>query len=350
MYSRSLLIILLVVLALKVDAIDTSKHKKVTILPVPAFGYTPETSTYLGAVSLFTFDLYNDTNTRTSNAKLEFNYTWRKQMIIETAWNYFFKQEKWFTKGRLHYSKFPDRYYGIGSSTPDSNELLYSTNRVVVEAYAYKKLRSALFVGGGIHHIDYRNIKTNSFTVKYPELIPNVSTSVGLGMFRDNRDNLLNATKGSYYSLQGNHSLQQSYSKLKLDMRNYTTFRDKYTVALRLYNEFTLGVPPFYDYSFLGGDQFVRGYYYGRYRDLQLSTLQLEARSILVWRLGLAVFAGLSSVYKDLSSINLAEVKSNYGLGLRFLIDRKSNINLRVDYARGEGNSDGFYISFGESF
>jgi len=38
-----------------------------------------------------------------------------------------------------------------------------------------------------------------------------------------------------------------------------------------------------------------------------------------------------------------------YGGGLRFKIDRESNVNIRFDYALGK-NSSGFYIGFGEAF
>ena len=72
------------------------KDRKIKVLPVPAFGYSPETRAYVGAVALFTLDLYKDSLTRTSNAKVEFNYTWNKQSILEAQWSYFFKEEKWF--------------------------------------------------------------------------------------------------------------------------------------------------------------------------------------------------------------------------------------------------------------
>lgn len=113
--------------------------KKVKILPVPTIGYSPETKTYIGVVSLFTFNLYNDTVTRTSNAKVEINYTWNKQLILDSEWNYFFKDEKWFTKGKMSYSNYPDYYYGVGTNTPDSNKLLYNSNRIVFEVSVLKK-------------------------------------------------------------------------------------------------------------------------------------------------------------------------------------------------------------------
>lgn len=340
-------LLLLIVFSLPVNGKD-GQHKSIKILPVPALGYTPETRTYIGEVSLFTLDFNNDSLTRTSNAKVELNYTWNKQIIAETEWTYFFKQEKWLSKGRLHISKFPDRYYGIGSYTNDSNEQLYQSNRIIMEGSILKKIQPHLFTGPLIKYISYRNVSKSAL---FPELADNSSLGIGYTLLYDSRKNLLNPTQGWYANITGGYSFRQlQYSELLLDTRYYHTWRNRLTIGLRWYNEMNFSTPPFYDYALLGGDKLVRGYYYGRFRDKNLSTFQTEVRSIIVWRLGLAIFGGISNLYQGISNIYMPAIKYNYGLGLRFLIDRKENINLRVDYARGQDNSSGFYISFGESF
>ncbi len=77
---------------------NRSSGYKVKVLPVPAFGYSPETKSYIGAVCLINLNFYQDCFTRSSNAKIEFNYSWYKQVILETDWNYFYKHENWFTQ------------------------------------------------------------------------------------------------------------------------------------------------------------------------------------------------------------------------------------------------------------
>jgi len=119
---------------------DSIRVKKIKILPVPAIGYSPETKTYVGAVTLFTINMYRDSLTRTSNAKFEINYTWNKQVILESEWNYFFREEKWFTKGRIHYSKYPDLYYGIGSNTSESDKVSFDSRRFIFEASLLKNI------------------------------------------------------------------------------------------------------------------------------------------------------------------------------------------------------------------
>ena len=329
-------------------AMGQDSSKRIKILPVPTIGYSPETRTYIGAVTLFTIDLYKDSVTRTSNAKFEFNYTWNKQLIFETEWNYFFKEEKWFTRGRIHYSEYPDYYYGIGSNTPESNKTLYNSNRLVFEANILKNLGDKLFIGPGIRYINYNNVSFTD-TLNYPELADHSTFGVGITLLRDSRNNLLTATKGYYINFNAGYNFSQNnYVETTLDLRIYKTWADKFTWANRMINVFHFGNPPFYDYSFLGGDKFVRGYNYGRYRDKNLTSLQTEFRMPLFWRFGLATFGGVSNLFAD--NFKPGDSKFNYGLGMRFLVDKHDRTNLRLDYAIGEGENSGFYISFGESF
>lgn len=330
---------------------DSIKTQKVKVLPVPAFGYSPETRTYIGAVALFTIDLYQDYITRNSNAKLELNYSWNKQLIIDSEWNYFFKEEKWFTKGKIGFSKYPDFYYGIGENTPDSNELVFNSNRLIVEIHGLKGLGNKLFMGLNFRYIDYRNIRYDNDDTYFPELKENRTIGFGYEIVKDTRNNLLTPTKGYYIYLNaGINFCDENYPEATLDIRYYKTWKEKFTLALRLLNDLNFANPPFYDLAMMGGDKNVRGYYYGRFRDNHLTTLQSEFRFPVVWRIGLAAFGGLSDLYSASNKSGLNKVNYNYGMGLRFLVDKSDKTSLRLDYAVGRGGNNGFYIAFGESF
>ena len=329
------------------DSLET-KSKKVKILPVPSFGYEPETTTHIGAVTLFTLDLYQDSLTRVSNAKIEFNYTFRNQIILETQWNYFFKHEKWFTDGNIVLSKYPDFYYGIGPSTPNDNKILFETNRFIFDVGLYKNLGNQLFLGGGIRYLNYFDLSTDS-TNPYNELKDSKNLGLTSSIFFDSRNNLLNSSKGTYSKMEvGVNVGSNTYYIVKLDLRKYYTFKTNIVLAGRFYNRLVFNTPNFYDYSILGGDKYVRGYFYGRYRDLYLSTLQAELRTPYWWRLGLAFISGGSMLFNNNNGIDV--IRPNYGMGLRFLVDKKDQVNLRFDYVLGNENNNGFYISFGESF
>jgi outer membrane protein assembly factor BamA len=335
------------------EAQEHVKQRKVKVLPVPAFGYTPETGTYLGAVALFTIDAHQDTLTRSSNAKVEFNYTWRKQVIAEVQWNYFTRQEKWFTQGLIHTSKYPDNYFGIGSETLDADLLSYESLRTKMDINLLKKVGKQLFTGLGLRYFNYSGIQSDSSLSAFPELVPSSNFGISAQFLADQRDQLLTPTTGQYLKFISEFNTSQAnYLRLSIDARKYVHWGKKFPQVLstRFYSNHVLGNAPFYDLSLLGGDLFVRGYFFGRFRDAHLSTLQTELRTDLFWRIGLSVFGGYSAIYGSTTPLSSSHFKPNGGLGLRFMVDKNEKTNLRFDFAIGEGGQTGFYVSFGESF
>ncbi|MCB9245451.1 MAG: BamA/TamA family outer membrane protein [Flavobacteriales bacterium] len=294
-------------------------------------------------------DFYKD-STRVSNAKAEVNYTWNKQLILEGEWNYFTRAEKWYTDGLIHYSRYPDRYYGIGVHTADSNELLFESRRSKLEVSALRSIHKHWFIGPNFRYINYGNISADEL-IPFRELKDASMFSVGLDLYQDSRNNLLNPKEGTYLRskiLYCNGS-NGRYQQFLLDARAYLKLPAQAVLANRMLHRFNGSAVPYFDMSVAGGDDFVRGYFYGRFRDLNLSTLQSEARIPLFWRLGLTVFGGYSYLFKhSLTEQNAA--KWNAGGGIRILMDKEQDVNLRLDYAGGENGQSGFYIAFGESF
>ena len=335
------------------NAADSTKVRKVKILPVPAFGYAPETRYYVGAVSLFTIDAYQDSLTRKSTAKVEFNYTWNKQIILESEINYFFKEEKWFLGSTMHYSKYPDRYYGIGAQSLDSDEVLFQSNRLKLDIELSRQIRPKVFLGGGIRYFNYSNIGTFSDTVVLQSELRSLSNiELKVDLFKDDRDRILTPTLGSFYKLTvGLNYANAFYLHILADARKYYSFgkNKNHVIAARFLQTSVAGNAPFYDLAILGGDRIARGYFYGRFRDQHLSTLQAEYRSPYLWRFGLAAFGGTSLLYGT-GNLTSESVKPNVGVGLRFLVDKNDRTNLRFDYAIGRDGQSGFYVSFGESF
>lgn len=332
---------------------DSTKTRKVKALPVPAFGYSPETRYYVGAVCLFTIDPYQDSITRKSTAKAEFNYTWNKQIILEGEVNYFFKAEKWFLGSTIHYSKYPDQYFGIGARTLDSDGVLFQSNRLKLDIELSKQIRPKVFFGGGIRYFNYTNIGILSdSSVLHEELVNFSDIELKADLFKDNRDRILTPTTGEFYKLTvGVNYANSTYLHILADARKYFSIGQKknHVIAARVLQTSVVGNAPFYDLAILGGDRIARGYFYGRFRDNHLSTVQAEYRSPYLWRLGLAAFGGTSVIYGT-GDCDMHNIKPNVGAGLRFLVDKNDRTNLRFDYAIGRDGQSGFYVSFGESF
>ena len=349
----SFTLILFLVACLKARAQAKTGKKEITVLPVPAIGYSPETKIYIGAVTLFTFRNKFDSLTRTSNAKFEFNYTWNKQVILESDWNWFSPGEKWFSRGLIHYSKYPDLYYGVGFSAAESNEINFESNRFKLKMDGFRNIKNKSYLGFGLNFISYQKIEYIDSQELYPELKNENSFGIKFIYLHDSRNNILSPSKGNYFEFSNSFNFSSSnYSKTAADYRRYLSLGedDAHVFAGRFYQESIWGNPPFYDYAKVGGDEYVRGYYLGRFRDKNLSLLQLEYRALLFWKIGVATFGGVAMIYDKISNIQNESFKPNAGLGLRFLVDEDENTSLRIDYAVGVGGQSGFYISFGESF
>ncbi|WP_460892002.1 BamA/TamA family outer membrane protein [Rufibacter soli] len=339
---------------------DSTKTNKLRILPVPSFGYSPETRWYGGAVAMFTKRLGADTLTRTSNGKVEAIFTQNKQQVFSLGWNVFTPQDQYFLTGDLSYNQFPENFYGIGNRTTNDMEELYDSRRLEAKLVFQKQIGRKWYLGPRVQlqHMDHIEPKPEGLLATQPITGQHGGTSAGLGytLTLDKRDNLLNPLQHGYLSVSQLYFGKGTQSdfffvRYELDARRYWPLskNTEQVLAAQTIFQFHTGQPPFRMLSLLGSDADMRGYYRGRFRDRQYLAGQVELRQPLFWRLGAVAFAGAGQVASSLGDISLAAFKPSYGGGLRFKIDRKENVNLRLDYAVGQ-NSTGFYVAFGEAF
>lgn len=328
---------------------DTA-HSKLSVLPVPAFGYSPETKINGGAVCLFNKKLGKDTITRSSNAKIKFTYTQRKQIIAEIGWNVFTPGERMYLNGRIHISRFPDYFWQRNDSNTVEERITYSSSRRLIDANFFFRVHSQKkwFIGPMFRLAQFKHVQELDAARNRLQVGDMVQGSLaGLGILHDTRNQLLQATKGVYLLatsqlMGGSHRI---YARNELDIRTYIS-RKKTTLALRSKTLQSRG--PLLDAAVFGGDETARGFYLGRYRPEMFSTLQAEFRFTIYRRWAWSFFGGNSAlIYAEKSDNFFAW---NAGTGMRFLIDRAENINLRLDMAWGRYGNSGFYVAFGESF
>lgn len=338
---------------------DSLKTRKLGILPVPAFGYAPETRGYIGAVCLFTFHIRHDSLTRISSSKAEFNYTWNKQIIISAGWSVWSKNNNYFFKGDNSFQKFPENYWGIGNNTVNDTKELYSANRIELDNIFYKQIAQNFYAGLGFRFQDINRIRYAENSHLKNKAVTGgtggISSGIVLSTFFDSRKNRLNPEGKSKYLSLGFSFFDKllgsnfTFNQVETDIRFYFNTGKKQLIAIQNHNIFSAGLPPFRMMALLGSDSDMRGYYRGRYRDLNYLSLQAEYRLTVYRRWGIVAFTGLGDVFSTTSDLSLSKIKYSAGGGLRFKIDRKENINLRLDYAIGKSTS-GFYVVFGEAF
>ena len=339
---------------------ETVKKEKTSGLAfLPVVYYTPETKWAFGGGGLYYFRLTKDpTVFRPSNIAFFGVYTQRKQVDVEMNPDLYLKHG-FHIQTSLQYSDFPDQFYGIGNATSEDMEEPFTSRFWKLSIQGLKQV-------GGPYNVGFQYIFDDT---KLKEVADggmldsgtvtggSGGTVSGLGYFMtyDSRDSIFYPTSGSFHQLAAMAfgraiGSDFTFDRFSLDLRKYVRFSYARSLALQTSFLFQSGDPPFWRMGLLGGSADMRGYYLGRYRDKNMITLQAEYRWVPVWwRLGLVAFAGLGDVAATLGGFDLGNFKLAYGLGLRFVIDPKQRLHLRLDFGFGQGTS-GVYFTAGEAF
>lgn len=329
----------------------------------PLLYYTPDTRIAAGAVGIYYFNTgthtkVEDAKTRLSYVKLLSDYTQNKQFDLWSSWNIFTNEEKYLFKGEFRYRRFPDRFYGIGNNTPNSNEEFYTYDLLHLKLLGLKKVAPNFFVG-----LDYQFAYEYNFGLQEGGLLQKgditgynggIGSGAGVVITYDSRDNVVNSYEGvlfevsAYYfdeALGGNFN----YFNLNAVFSTYKEVFKNQVFAFHVLTRTNFGGVPFLDMAKVGGDEILRGYAANRYRDHHFTGMQVEYRFPVWWRFGAVVFAGAGDVMRSPSDLRLDRLKYSIGGGIRFNINKKERLNLRFDYGFGR-RSDAFYIMMGEAF
>jgi len=342
---------------------DTTEASKPQFLMYPTVAYAPETSWEFGLSSVFVFYANRDTTNRLSEINGFSFVTLERQYGLWFDHALYSQDNLWFSLGRLRFQSFPLLYFGIGPETTKEPLAQVDANLVQIRERVLRKIHGSLY--GGIE-FDYQRLSRVSFIPEgevisdYPPGSRGSSNlGVGAGILYDNRHNILNVRHGFFSELAflNYHSgwgSDFSFTSLISDTRIYRPVNDRDVLAFQVLGQFNIGTPPFNQKALLGGENIMRGYYLGRYRDKNQIASQLEYRMLpLPWRFtkrwGAAFFAGAGTVFDNFESISMKNVVWSAGAGLRFLLFPKKDIYTRLDFAfTEEGN--GIYIFIGEAF
>jgi hypothetical protein len=331
-------------------------------LIAPFTFYMPETSWVLGVgVKRFVnFGGEGDSLTRVSNMAIFAQYSINKQFILENNYQIFTNKEKYFIIGAWGFNRFPILFYGVGKEAKLENEEGINFDLIRFENLTLRKIRPNTFAGLGYRYWNTYNVTAGEkgTLVKSEGLGTNGSVVSGLNaaILFDNRDNVLTPTKGTYLQLE--YSIHNSilgsthdFDRYVVDFRKYyRPFRNRKDVfAAQFYSYITEGDVPFTELGLLGGDMIMRGYYQGSFRDKYFLAGQGEYRLNVAPRWGFTGFLGLGSVSNSLKDFSETKLLPSYGGGLRFKINRKENVNIRIDYGFGNGQQN-LYFFIAEAF
>lgn len=340
----------------EVDSVKSKKDKKNGIILLPAIFFSPETSLGFGAAGMYYFRTNSDSIAKPSNVQGVVIYTLEKQVLITFPFNLFLKNDQYWANGEWAYYIYPYQYYGTGSDVDLDNFEVYTADFLRMETNLLYKIRENLYVGPTIFFDHYYKIKLDEngllATNQTLGINPQQVFGIGASFILDKRNNIFSPS-GGYY-LEGSILKYEKqfigdygFTDMYIDARKYYSPFDKSEIGFQLYHQSVLGNAPFYNLALLGGGRQMRGYYEGAYRDHHQTVLQTEMRHYLFKRVLVSAFGGVGSISENFGQYE--KLLGSYGVGLRYEINSKEKIRIRVDYARG-ANTSGFYININEAF
>jgi outer membrane protein assembly factor BamA len=351
----------------KIDALPSRKknidsaQSRSGVIVLPLVSRSIETGWALGVAGSLTLKHQNDDSlTRTSNVQSILLYSLKNQLVAAINGTIYFPKERYILSSQLSLSSFPDKFWGIGKIAPESQEESYTFKQFYLYAHLQRKIFPNFYVGGiyefqNVFKVDFEKdglLDKQNVAGRNPYKI----SGLGASATWDTRNHAFTPTKGTLVQVYFNHfgrylGSEYTYTNYVLDTRKFFRIYQKQVLALQAYGFFNAGkAVPLRSLASLGGANSMRGFYDGRYRDKNQIVLQAEYRMPIWGRFGMVAFGNTGDVGNSFGDFSLRSLKYSGGLGARFTLSKKENLNLRVDYGIGQGGANGFYIQLGEAF
>lgn len=341
------------------EAEQDSRQETNQLLVLPIVYYTPETKIAGGVGGIYYLRSLKDRHKgHISTLFMDVIYTQNKQFIAEMTPDLYLKKGKLHMVGYLGFKDYAEKFYGIGSFTTEEMEEQFSYRSFELKCSIRKRI-GRLFYVGIQYDFGYAEITEaepggllDSGSILGSE--KGIRSGLGINLVQDSRDNIFFPTKGTL--LQANAMVfgpalasDYNFGRVTFDFRQYFTVFSNHVLAFQQSLDAASGNVPFQRLPKLGGPSVMRGYYQGRFRDKKAIFVQMEYRFPLIWRLSAAGFLGFGDVADSLRSFKLDDFKVSGGFGVRYRVNRKSGMNVRLDFGFARGNFS-VYAMINESF
>ncbi len=350
---------------------DTVKKKsgRLYFSGAPSIGYSltsGASAIFVGNGAFFTSE---ELNQKISMVYLDILYTQKQQFVFRIQNNFWTKSNKFNIVSDWRYYFYPQRTYGLGSESQLESFVEQTYRFIRLHQSVLKSFRSNWYAGVGYawdHHYNIEQSEGNQQLKNDIGLygLGTSSTSSGLifNLLFDDRINSINPWGGAYLNIEYRPNISflgsdTNWQMLQIDARKYIPIpkHSENILALWSYNWFTFaGDAPYLDLPATAWDvssNMGRGYIQGRFRSKNLMYLESEYR-FKISRSGLfggVAFVNAQSV-TSYPSNQFNSIALGAGAGLRIKFNKYSRANICIDYAFGQGGSQGVFVNLGEVF
>ncbi|MCL2155130.1 MAG: BamA/TamA family outer membrane protein [Leptospirales bacterium] len=359
------IIFLCVKISTTVDASDEqtiadehSSSLQCRIIPFPICAYSPDTR-FMGGIGAIINLIPQDQSVgaQEDHIKVMAYYTQNKQYGVLLENEFYFLNDFLQVRCDTGIEKFPSEYYGIGPDTPDSMKENYTYKGIPFFFAPLVKVFNSLYIGPAFDFMRYsvekyetggeiHRMSADSRLTKISGIGGIISYDTREDDFYTYRGELIEVSFIRYSERMGS---DYNYNKFSINIKKYYKLYSS-VICGQIYTEMLGGDIPFYSYPSIGGDNVnnLRGYLDARYVDKFLTNIQIEYRFPVIWRFGMALFAGIGEAEHKFSAFTNHPHAAG-GAGVRFMIDEESKINLRLDFAYN-GNEVLTYFNILEAF
>lgn len=335
--------------------VDTSAWVESDWVVLPSLFWSPRTR--LGGGGSVRYFPRRKAGTRPSSVQAAFIYTAKKQMIISLTPDLFFNNGKRRFFANALYLNFPDQFYGIGNDALLSDSESFTARTASLLLSGEQEVRPGLSLGlqSWLRNERITETEEDGLLASGALTGSDRGTAVGLGTFFrwDTRDNFFYTTQGLYVRgalmrFDPTFGSDYGFTRYTLDIRRFIPIGWRHVIALRSYNLMVDGDAPFQLLPEIGGQELMRGYAHGRYKNNIMLALQTEYRLIVYGPIGFVVFASAADVQRRFKDVGSDRLIFSAGPGFRFLMN-EDGLNFRIDYGIGRDGGD-FYFTLGEAF
>ncbi len=328
----------------------------------PSLGFDPASGLSLGALSLIIIEPNNKENKKirfyrpTSISSLASYSTnnWlnlKSDMVIYATHGVMIN-------ANLQYQISPDKFYGIGNDTLNTNPVKFDMHDFQFMGNVSKELTQTCYLGFmfDISHRKCESLGANDIGHDIPELKNPVLFGLGPHFTFDRRNNVNYPTHGELITVGFKYfapynANAYSFHAAEINMRKYMRLYKDLILATQIFWGVSDGDIPFYSMYQLGGMTRMRGISNKYiYIDKNAYYAQAELRKHIWSRFSAVVFGGFGDTCSSSADFDFKGIKYVYGAGIRFQSDVKNNINLRIDYGRGSFGDSGVYMTMREAF
>lgn len=368
-----------------------------SLMLLPIIGSNPAIGFMVGVGGQYAFKTSDNAKYSLISGSVQF--TTKKQFIFLLKNNIYTKNNRIFLSGDWRYMIFSQSTYGLGTTSPEGGILDYQFSLAGTETnsdsltqpmtYNFGRLHQSItfeivddiYLGLGYQFDSYFKIHDEKLRLDPPDSLItshyayNVyygfdtekyyNSALSVKFVIDKRDNMIQAYKGFYFSLNwvggfsftGNDRKSNQY---QVEWRSYHGLSKRnpgHLIAFWFMGNFAEeGTVPYMILPATAYDQTgrsARGYTQGRFRGNNMAYGEAEYRfpiSQCGGVFGGVLFANATTANNPALSLKLFEnVKPSFGFGLRVKLDKHSRTNLAVDMGFGH-QSMGFYLAVSETF